>query len=170
MVSVNQSTAAFTKGYREAGGAAAAAQHLRSSTPANSSSCRVPRRCTGWASARSCPSPFRHRRSPRSSSACSQNTAGRRDDLLYQLREFMGAKVLVEALRRAGPNPSSEKCCGRWRRSATTMSAASRSAFRQQPGRFALCRSDRHRTQRHTAALIVFHIVKGHISYGIALS
>ncbi|MFO1346366.1 MAG: hypothetical protein U1E85_08715 [Rhodocyclaceae bacterium] len=93
----------------------------------------------------------------RSSSAYSQNTAGPTRRSPANFEEFMEAKVLIKALRAPAPTEFGKVLRALEDDQQLRCRRLHGQLFRQQPGQFALCRSDdRHRTQRHTAALIVF--------------
>ena len=110
MVSVNQSTAAFTKGYREAGGAAQllnisvvdAGQLVKLSSPSA---------MHGLGISQVMPFPYSDTLPiTREFKRLFAKHGGPDATISYtNFEEFIGAKVLVEALRRAGTNPSSEK-------------------------------------------------------------
>lgn len=110
MVSVNKSTAAFTKGYREAGGAA---QLLNISVVDAGQLVKLSSASAmhGLGISQVMPFPYSDTLSiTREFKRLFAKHAGADTTISYtNFEEFIGAKVLVEGLRRAGPNPSAEK-------------------------------------------------------------
>ncbi len=110
MVSVNKSTAAFTKGYREAGGAA---QLLNISVVDAGQLVKLSSASAmhGLGISQVMPFPYSDTLPiTREFKRLFAKHAGPDATISYtNFEEFIGAKVLVEGLRRAGPNPSSEK-------------------------------------------------------------
>lgn len=110
MVSVNKSTAAFTKGYREAGGAA---QLLNISVVDAGQLVKLSSASAmhGLGISQVMPFPYSDTLAiTREFKRLFARHAGADATISYtNFEEFIGAKILVEALRRAGPNPSAEK-------------------------------------------------------------
>ena len=110
MVSVKKSTAAFTKGYRESGGAA---QLLNISVVDAGQLVKLSSASAmhGLGISQVMPFPYSDTLPiTREFKRLFAKHAGPDATISYtNFEEFIGAKVLVEALRRAGPNPSAEK-------------------------------------------------------------
>ncbi len=110
MVSVNKSTAAFTKGYRESGGAA---QLLNISVVDAGQLVKLSGASAmhGLGISQVMPFPYTDTLPvTREFRRLFAKHAGPDATISYtNFEEFIGAKVLFEALRRAGPNPSAEK-------------------------------------------------------------
>lgn len=110
MVSVNKSTAAFTKGYREAGGAA---QLLNISVVDAGQLVKLSSASAmhGLGISQVMPFPYSDTLAiTREFRRLFAKHGGPDATISYtNFEEFIGAKVLVEALRRAGPNPGPEK-------------------------------------------------------------
>lgn len=110
MVSVNKSTAAFTKGYREAGGGA---QLLNISVVDAGQLVKLSSASAmhGLGISQVMPYPYSDTLPiTREFKRLFAKYAGADATISYtNFEEFIGAKVLVEGLRRAGPNPTPEK-------------------------------------------------------------
>jgi ABC-type branched-subunit amino acid transport system substrate-binding protein len=109
MISVNKSTAAFTKQYREAGGGA---QLLNISVvdPAEIVKLAGLKNAHGLGVSQVVPYPFvANMAAIREYQDLLKKFAPKEQVNYTSFEEFLGAKVLVEGLRRAGPNPTRAK-------------------------------------------------------------
>jgi ABC-type branched-subunit amino acid transport system substrate-binding protein len=109
MISVNRSTAAFAKRYREAGGGAQL-YNISVVDPAELVKLAGVKNVHGLGISQVVPYPFAPNTAVvREYQAALKRYAPQESVNYTSFEEFLGAKVLVEGLRRAGPNPSRAK-------------------------------------------------------------